>query len=97
MQPMKKIGKLGALLIHLPPNFKEDSEKSQESFLQILPSDFKFAIEFLDKSYSVYFSSHYDKNAGENSLKWPQITENLNTQLSLLNQFTMINDLDSYM
>ena len=49
MQPMQKIGRLGALLIQLP-NFKEDSEKSLESFLQILPSDFIFAIEFLDKS-----------------------------------------------
>ena len=49
MLPMQKIGRLGALLIQLP-NFKEDSEKSLESFLQILPFDFIFAIEFLDKS-----------------------------------------------
>ena len=50
MQPMQKIGRLAALLIQLPPNFKDDSEKSLEGFLQILSSDFIFAIEFLDKS-----------------------------------------------
>ena len=51
MQPMHEVGKLGALLIQLPPSFRKDSEKTLESFLQILPSDFKFALEFRDKSW----------------------------------------------
>ncbi|TLX96278.1 MAG: DUF72 domain-containing protein [Thaumarchaeota archaeon] len=51
MQPIQEVGKLDALLIQLPPSFRKDSEKTLESFLQILSSDFKFALEFRDKSW----------------------------------------------
>jgi len=43
-------GKLGCLLIQLPPRYKYDIVHL-ESFLKILPADFKFAVEFRNLSW----------------------------------------------
>lgn len=51
LKPMQDARKLGSLLIQLPPSFRSDSEKTLEDFLSILPLDFKFAVEFRDKSW----------------------------------------------
>jgi len=45
MSPLQLDGKLGCVLIQLPPGFKFDLEKL-EGFFDILPSDFRFAVEF---------------------------------------------------
>lgn len=45
MDLLKKQGKLGALLIQLPPSFKKDL-KTLESFLSYLPEGYEFACEF---------------------------------------------------
>ncbi|MEM1524598.1 MAG: DUF72 domain-containing protein [Nitrososphaerales archaeon] len=50
MMPLYKSGKLGPLLIQLPPKFERDY-KVLEDFLQILPSEFKFACEFRHQSW----------------------------------------------
>lgn len=171
MRPMLDSARLGPLLIQLPPSFKRESEKKLEDFLKILPSDFKFAVEFRDKSWEgnvskkllsgyniasvitdspleldtestsnwsyvryhgrgkriwfdykyskeeilkmasgladiknnssqvyAYFNNHYGANAVENALQILEATANLTSeQLSLLNQFRMKRDLDSYM
>jgi len=44
MKPLQNAGKLGCLLIQLPPKFKLDL-RTLEDFLQILPEDFRFALE----------------------------------------------------
>lgn len=52
MMPLRKSGKLGPLLIQLPPKFiYSDHFKALRDFLGILPSDFRFAIEFRDQSW----------------------------------------------
>ena len=43
-------GKLGCLLIQLPPKYEYDLDHL-ESFLKILPSDFRFAVEFRNLSW----------------------------------------------
>lgn len=43
-------GKLGCLLIQLPPKYEYNLDHL-ESFLKILPSDFKFAVEFRNLSW----------------------------------------------
>jgi uncharacterized protein YecE (DUF72 family) len=45
MSPLQLNGKLGCILIQLPPGFKFDLERL-EGFFDILPSDFRFAVEF---------------------------------------------------
>ncbi len=44
MQPLKDVGKLGPLLLQLPPRLRFDMEKVR-AFLEILPKDFEFALE----------------------------------------------------
>src|SRR5690606_34040223 len=43
---LKKAGKLGAILIQLPPSFSVDAFKQTEGFLDRLPSGYEYAIEF---------------------------------------------------
>ena len=50
MLPLNNSGKLGCLLIQLPPKYKYDS-KHLEEFLALLPHGFKYAIEFRHKSW----------------------------------------------
>lgn len=55
MKPLHDNGKLGPLLLQLPPGFKrtEKDEHILEKFFSILPSDYMFACEFRDKSWLV--------------------------------------------
>ncbi|MCJ7770570.1 DUF72 domain-containing protein [Candidatus Bathyarchaeota archaeon] len=50
MQPLSLNGKLLAILIQLPPSFKQDLD-ILESFLKILPKNPRFSIEFRHKSW----------------------------------------------
>ncbi|NIP66737.1 DUF72 domain-containing protein [Candidatus Bathyarchaeota archaeon] len=50
IQPLQLNGKLACLLIQLPPKYEYDLDHL-ESFLEILPSQFRFAIEFRDLSW----------------------------------------------
>jgi len=51
MRPLQLDGKLGCLLIQLPPKFGLDNLERLESFFNILPLDFNFAAEFRDLSW----------------------------------------------
>jgi len=44
MRPLRNVGKLGCLLIQLPPQFKAGLD-TLESFFKVLPKDFRFAVE----------------------------------------------------
>jgi uncharacterized protein YecE (DUF72 family) len=50
MLPLNNSGKLGCLLIQLPPKYKYDPSHLEE-FLSLLPHGFKYAIEFRHKSW----------------------------------------------
>lgn len=50
MQPLQLNGKLGCILIQMPPGIRFDV-KLLESFFKILPAEFRFAIEFRDLSW----------------------------------------------
>jgi len=50
MLPLNNSGKLGCLLIQLPPRYKYDPGHLEE-FLSLLPHGFKYAIEFRHKSW----------------------------------------------
>jgi uncharacterized protein YecE (DUF72 family) len=43
--------KLGAIVIQLPPSFKRESELDLQRFLDLLPSDLRFAVEFRHSSW----------------------------------------------
>ncbi len=45
MEPLRRAGKLFTLLIQLPPALKSDLELL-EGFFKVLPSDYRFAVEF---------------------------------------------------
>ena len=45
--------KLGAVLIQFPPNFTTYERDKLVQFLQILPTDIRFAVEFRDRSWEV--------------------------------------------
>lgn len=51
MQPLNNSGKLGCLLIQLPPSYRYDPNHL-ESFLSVLPHGYKYAIEFRHKTWS---------------------------------------------
>lgn len=51
IKPLSDASKLGAILIQLPPSFTLQSSKTLESFFQLLPPDFSFAVEFREKSW----------------------------------------------
>jgi uncharacterized protein YecE (DUF72 family) len=50
MEPLSLSGKLGCILIQLPPKFSY-KPKELEDFFKILPSHVKFAVEFRDRSW----------------------------------------------
>ncbi|MGA2198814.1 MAG: DUF72 domain-containing protein [Nitrososphaerales archaeon] len=52
MRPLEEAGKLGALLIQLPPSFSLERDlTSLESFLEVIPSELQFAVEFRNLSW----------------------------------------------
>jgi uncharacterized protein YecE (DUF72 family) len=51
LSPMKSAGKLGPLLIQLPPSFSLSKKKKLEEFFEALPKDYSFAVEFRNKSW----------------------------------------------
>jgi uncharacterized protein YecE (DUF72 family) len=50
LKPLRDAGRLGPVLLQLPPNLKLDLGRL-ESFLGLLPSDLRFAFEFRDESW----------------------------------------------
>jgi uncharacterized protein YecE (DUF72 family) len=50
LEPLRKAGRLGPLLIQLPPNFQCDLERLEE-FLRLLPRGARAAIEFRHESW----------------------------------------------
>ncbi len=50
MQPLNNAGKLGCILLQLPPRYKYNPSHL-ESFLSVLPQGFRYAIEFRNKSW----------------------------------------------
>ena len=51
IKPISDSNKLGTILIQLPPSFTNQSSKTLEDFFQLLPPDFRFAVEFREKSW----------------------------------------------
>lgn len=51
MKPMKEAGKLGPILIQLPPRFGYDKIRVLRDFLEVLPEDHEFAVEFRNVSW----------------------------------------------
>lgn len=51
LKPLDDSGKLGPLLIQLPPSFDNTKKDALETFLDALPEDHLFAIEFRNKSW----------------------------------------------
>jgi uncharacterized protein YecE (DUF72 family) len=52
MRPLEKEGKLGALLVQLPPSFAyEGGLQKLRKFLEIVPRDVRFAVEYRNKSW----------------------------------------------
>jgi len=51
MRPLQLNGKLGCLLIQLPPKFGLDNLERLEAFFKVLPAEFNFAVEFRDLSW----------------------------------------------
>jgi uncharacterized protein YecE (DUF72 family) len=50
--PISKAGKLGCLLAQLPPGFTFKEKDSLESFLELLPKEMHFAVEFRHESWN---------------------------------------------
>jgi uncharacterized protein YecE (DUF72 family) len=46
MSPLRDAQRLGPLLIQLPPSFDFDEYEALDTFLQILPKEWEFAVEF---------------------------------------------------
>jgi uncharacterized protein YecE (DUF72 family) len=51
MSPLGRAGKLGAVLIQLPPRFSYSKIETFSRFLTLLPEDFNFAVEFRNESW----------------------------------------------
>jgi uncharacterized protein YecE (DUF72 family) len=52
LNPLKIGGKLGCILIQLPPSFDYQREHINfQAFLEILPEEYEFAVEFRDPSW----------------------------------------------
>jgi len=51
INPVHEAGKLGPLLIQLPPSFGLGKRTTLEEFFKVLPSDYLFAVEFRNKSW----------------------------------------------
>jgi len=52
LEPLSASGKLGCILVQLPPKFKYDSDVEKlERFLEMIPDDYEFAVEFRNSSW----------------------------------------------
>lgn len=51
MKPMNDVGKLGAVLIQLPPEFSFNEVENLSKFLVLLPDSYRFAVEFRNVSW----------------------------------------------
>lgn len=51
VRPLEDAGKLGCLLVQLPPSFTFEDRRRLESFLRLLPQDIHFAVEFRHESW----------------------------------------------
>lgn len=51
ISPLKRANKLGAILFQMSPNFTVDDFKTAESFLDKLPSDYDYSLEFRHASW----------------------------------------------
>jgi len=51
MEPLHRAGKLGPILIQLPPSFKREHSQRLESFFAMLPGEYEFAVEFRHTSW----------------------------------------------
>ncbi len=51
IKPILDSNKLGIILVQLPPSFTIKYYAALESFFKILPSDYKYAVEFRDRSW----------------------------------------------
>ncbi len=56
--PLHQAKKLGPLLIQLPPSFSANRKKVLEEFFQVLPSKYRFAVEFRNKTWLKEKSMH---------------------------------------
>lgn len=52
IKPLQDAGKLGCLLVQLAPGFSYDKIPTLESFLETLPDDVRFAVEFRHESWN---------------------------------------------
>lgn len=52
VRPLEDAGKLGCLLVQLPPSFVFEERRQLESFLRLLPPDMHFAVEFRHESWN---------------------------------------------
>jgi uncharacterized protein YecE (DUF72 family) len=52
VEPIARAGKLGCLLLQLPPDFTFEERDSLESFFNLLPRDIHFAAEFRHESWN---------------------------------------------
>lgn len=51
IKPMSDSGKLGVVLIQLPPSFTKNSTRTLEIFFDLLSTEFHYAVEFRHKSW----------------------------------------------
>lgn len=51
ISPLKKLNKLGAILFQLPPSFTVNEFRKIEGFLDTLPTDYDYAVEFRHESW----------------------------------------------
>jgi len=51
MRPLNTARKIGALLLQLPPQFKFDKFENLAAFLEMLPTDIRYAVEFRHPSW----------------------------------------------
>jgi len=70
LEPMRQSGKLGPILLQLPPNLKADAGLL-ESFAQLLPEAYQFAFEFRHESW--FSDKVYEILRGKNAaLCWAE-------------------------
>ena len=52
LEPLNAAGKLGCILVQLPPKFKFNRDLERlEGFVEMIPDDYEFAVEFRDPSW----------------------------------------------
>ena len=52
IEPLEKTGKLGCLLVQLPPSFTFGERRDLESFMELFPRHMHFAVEFRHESWN---------------------------------------------